>query len=165
MTRFFLLSLTTCLVLLLGAAKPVSDQQLRPITPTTVCDLSANPERYANLESLVRVRAFILSDLKHSTLLADAECEKAGVSLQSGDFKDRPIDLVNDTNYKKLEELHPRIPELLRKGQKVYGTFEGLFQWHPENAPRGPLRILVLRQVTDLHVGERDDPKYALRER
>ena len=86
--------------------------------------------------------------------------------LESGEFENRPIELVKDKNYAKLEKLHPRIPELLNKGsQRVYGTFEGLFELHPENAPREPLRTLVLRQVKDLYVGEVDDPKYAVRGR
>ncbi len=140
-------------------------QSLGPVIPTTVCDLSENPERYSKFPTIVRVRAFVVSDLKHVTNLDDANCNKVGVSLDSDDWDDRPVALLKDKNYEQFHALYPHIIELRNKGQRIYGTFEGLFEWHPENAPRGPLRMLILRQVTDLHVGEQDDPKYALQDK
>lgn len=127
------------------------------VTTTCICELAKNPDRYATKK--VRVRAFILSDLRHTTVLVDHKCEDVGVSLASGDWEGRPIKLVKDKNYEQLESLHPKLLELRDKGQYVYATFEGLFEWSPNNRP---LRELVLQQVSDLWVAETDNPKYAI---
>lgn len=128
-----------------------------PAAITCICELAKNPERYSN--KIVRVRAFILSDLRHTTILVDLACEKVGVSLASGEWEKRPIELVKDKSYEQLEALHPKLIELRDRGQRVYGTFEGMYEWNPNTRP---LRELVLRRVSDLWVGEQDDPKYTL---
>lgn len=129
------------------------------VATTTICGLAKNSPEYS--KRLVRVRAFVLTDLIHSTILVDSTCNNVGVSLESEEFEDRPIGLVKDKNYEELEELRPKISVLTQRGQRVYGTFEGLFEWHSDR-PHGPIRTLVFRQVSNLHVGVQDDPKYDL---
>ena len=147
----FAILLTVGILTCFGAPLKAGD----PPIITDVCQLANNPTYYA--ARMVQVRAYIQSDLIHTTILADDTCGQIGVGFALDDWKGRPIGLVKDKNYKELEDLRPKFIELRNKGQKVYGTFEGLYQWQPEN--RHPRR-LVLRKVSGLHVGERDDPPH-----
>lgn len=128
---------------------------------TTVCKLAEHPERYSR--RLVRVRAFVSSDLVHRTVLVNQACDDVGAALDftEEDEGRRPISLVKDQNFRELQRLHGRIPELRLNDKLIYGTFEGIFEWHEGKIPS---RVLVLHRVTNLYVGKQDDPKFALGE-
>jgi len=128
---------------------------------TTVCKLAEHPERYSR--RLVRVRAFVSSDFVHRTVLVNQSCDDVGAALDftEEDEGKRPISLVKDQSFRDLQVLHGRIPELRLNDQFIYGTFEGIFEWHEGTIPS---RVLVLHRVTNLYVGKQDDPKFALRD-
>ena len=125
-----------------------------PSRNATVCALTKDPAQYS--QTAVRLRAYIRSDLIHTTLLMDQSCEGVGIALASGEWKKRPVQLEKDENYHRLEALFPQLIELEHKGYRVYGTFEGLFDWNPNGMPP---RTLILQRVSKLHVGEQDLPK------
>jgi hypothetical protein len=135
-------------------------QARKPALNTTVCNLAEHSERYA--QRLVRVRAVVSSDLVHRSLLVDQACDEVGAALDftEEDEDSRPIKLVKDQNFRDLQVLHGRLLELRLNDQLVYGTFEGLFEWHEGKIPS---RVFVLHRVTNLYVGKLDDPKFALR--
>ena len=153
LANFFL----AILAILLPAFSQVGKSELN----TTVCKLAEHPERYSR--RLVRVRAFVSSDLVHMTVLVNQACDNVGAALDFTEEEEgrRPISLIKDQSFRDLQGLHRRILELRLNGQNIYGTFEGLFEWHEGKIPS---RVLVLHRVTNLYVGNRDDPKFALRD-
>jgi hypothetical protein len=86
----------------------------------------------------------------------DQSCEGVSITLASGEWKERPVPLEKDENYRRLEALFPQLIELEHKGHRVYGTFDGLFDWNPGGIPP---RTLILQRVSKLHIGEQDLPK------
>ena len=118
----------------------------------SVCELTSQPKRYSR--QAVVIRAYVLSDLIHATNLVDPDCPNRGVSLDSGEWKGRPVALSKDESYHKLQELRSKMIEIQNNGEKVYGTFEGLFEWHRSKKPS---YIFVLHRVSRLHVGKEDE--------
>lgn len=130
-----------------------------PVLRVTICEVADKPTDYD--QKVVRVRALVSSDLMHATVLVDQTCDDVGFALDAADDPDdnrtRPIRLVKDRNYQRFEELHSQILQLREQHRQLYGTFEGVFEYHPGNNPN---RMLVLGRVSNLYVGERDDPRY-----
>src|SRR5262249_13801790 len=83
-----------------------------------------------------------------------------GVALdtnEQGGGRKRPIKLVKDKNYQQFEELHSQILELRKHNRHIFATFEGWFESHPGNIPS---RFLMLRRVSSIFVGEKDNPQF-----
>ena len=126
---------------------------------TTVCEIAKTPEAYAGKR--VRLRAFLLSNVKYATILADRGCNGSGINLADAEWNGRPINLVKDAAYRDLDTLRPKVLELYNKHQYIYGTFEGLFQDRSVHTPDValPAMTLILYRVSDVHVSQRDGDK------
>lgn len=129
-----------------------------PKIKTSICALGRDPGRYAN--KMVRVRAFISGDLLHGTDLVDAACDNVGISFDYDNYPGRPINVIKDKSYKRLSDLWPHFIELRDKGVRIYGTFEGLYQWSEAESSTGHF---TLYRVHDIYVGRIDDPRFAAR--
>lgn len=117
--------------------------------PTTICTLSHHPDTYSG--KMVRVRAYLLSDRLHGAALADASCKNAGIALDFNDGTSHKVKLVKDDDYRQFDGLYARVVDLNRKHKRIYATFEGLFESHPDTRPS---RVFVLHRVSQLRVDD-----------
>jgi hypothetical protein len=107
---------------------------------TSVCDIVAQPERYAN--KLVKVAVAVESDGMHYTVLIDRTCPKLGLTPEFPDTEPRhpALDALQNAIYGQGR------PGTLDKD--VSAVFVGKFKWRRGKVPWG---ILHVKEMTDLH--------------
>lgn len=140
----------------------ISYAETNHVLPTTICEVKRNPKKYVG--KTISIRAYVISDLIHMTLLVDSKCDSAGIAFNLNpiqDDKNQQSKLIKDESYRKLkDDLYPQILLLQKQHRRIYGTFQGVFQYHSKNVPS---RVLILCQVRDLYVGSDDTSENELK--
>ena len=125
---------------------PMSPPPLQQQPETDVCSLLQNPSAFTG--RMVRLQAFVDSDLIESTMLTQDGC-RGGVALDTGKSGNRPVALIEDADYQQYSRLRLKFLELSDTQQRVQGVFEGLFILRQNASPAG---ILYLHKVSDLQI-------------
>ncbi len=109
----------------------------RLVTPvkTTVCEISADPNRFAG--KIVVFASRFESDGMERSVLTDSACTDVGLSVST------PEHFRGEDQLKKALSLGR--PGTLDK--TITGTFTGRFLWRPTKTPK---RVLTLTEVRDL---------------
>jgi hypothetical protein len=110
-----------------------------------VCTLVQHPELYS--KKVVRVKAFIAGTGVHGLNLVDESCNNVGINFEPRDYRDRPIHIVRNKEYRKLRSFLSNLTAIHADGSKVYGTFEGFFRWEPSSTSRGNFVLSKVYQV------------------
>jgi len=129
-------ALAACLIAS-GAACTVT--RVAPV-PTTVCTVVSEPHVYSR--KLIEVRAIVVSDGRHLTLLKDASCNDVGIAL-----------VINDDAWDSEGSIAIRRALASQRfgvpSKQISGTFIGVFRLHPGEVP---LRVLLTRSITDVQI-------------
>jgi hypothetical protein len=129
------------------AAAEKQNEKQPEASEVDLCSLLRDPSAFTG--HLVRVQAFVDSDLIERTMLSQDGCIHGGIGLSTSKAGNRPIALVEDDGYRQYLELRLRFRILEEKHKRVHGTFEGIFVFRQNMSPAG---ILYLHKVTDLQV-------------
>jgi hypothetical protein len=89
------------------------------LSEVTVCELMQRPSQFKS--KLVRVRAWVQSDLIHNTALVDDSCESKGISLWIPHERDEQSD---------VRELRAALSHQWKPGEaktRIAGVFTGIF--------------------------------------
>lgn len=111
-----------------------------PPVRTTVCTVASEPHVYN--KKVIEVRAFVVSDGHHLTLLKDAACNGVGIALVIND--DAWDSEGSRTIRRALASQRFGAPS-----KHISGTFTGVFKLNPGEVP---LRALLTRAITDVQV-------------
>lgn len=107
----------------------------RPPIKTTVCEISAHPERFAGKR--VALFAQLNSDGIERVTLTDETCEDVGIAVVAPDH------FVGEAAF--IAALRTGHPGTLDK--TISGAFIGIFHWQPDKIPK---RILVLKEAKSI---------------
>jgi hypothetical protein len=129
-------ALAVCLIAS-GAACTVN--RVTPV-PTTVCSVVSEPYVYSR--KVIEVRAFVVSDGRHLTLLKDASCNDVGIAL-----------VINDDIWDSEGSVAIRRALASQSfgapSKQISGTFTGVFRLRPGEVP---LRVLQTRAITNVQI-------------
>jgi hypothetical protein len=129
-------ALAVCLIAS-GAACTVN--RVAPL-PTTVCSVVSEPHVYSR--KVIEVRAFVVSDGRHLTLLKDASCKDIGIAL-----------VINDDVWDSEGSVAIRRALASQRfgapSKQISGTFTGVFRLHPGEVP---LRVLQTRAIKNVQI-------------
>jgi hypothetical protein len=109
--------------------------------PTSVCEIVNHPKMFS--KKWVRVKALVLSDGIHTTVLVDESCKSHGISMSlSEEVQRRP-----DVNALQAAIYQRGRPGTV--GKRILASFRGRVVTHPNEIPS---LILEVESVGDLQV-------------
>ena len=111
--------------------------------PVSICTVVRNPSQFNG--KMLRVRARVETDGREHMALYDDSC------ISAGGFSVEPeIERGDDALRRALPP-----GEIPRPGHRVYGTFDGIFQWRSAGLPRNSFQIWHATDVQMLSVREK----------
>jgi hypothetical protein len=119
-----------------------------------LCSVLRDPAAFFG--HVIKLRAFVDSDLVERTMLHQDGCSTQGIALSTSKTENRPMTLMEDVEYQRYRKLWRQIPQLADKQQRVQGVFEGMFLQRSDRAPTG---ILILHRVSDLEIKTKGAPR------
>lgn len=111
-----------------------------------LCSLMRDPSAFTG--HMVRLQAFVDSDLIERTLLTQDGCQ-GGIALNTSKAGNPPVALIEDADYRQYSKLRLKFLTLSDKQTRLQGIFEGLFIFRPNVSPAG---ILYLHKVSELQI-------------
>lgn len=144
--KLFARSAGIALLLLAGMSQMFGTSGKRDLTVTTVCEIVAKPNRFN--KKIVKIRAFVKSDMIEHTVLLDSSCESEGISLRV------PAKLQEQPDFQELYKALSRNGPSTTDQFHITGTFTGVFRYYPNRSSEK--RVLEATSVQNLEIKPAD---------